>query len=102
MVAGKRSKKIGSGRHRIPLGVSPLNEWFDDWRGYAFDEPSGEWPEAKYGSELERSERPQGIQPSRPVGAEKKDDSHCMIPRRAIGHVGWDNTVHEVERGCQP
>jgi hypothetical protein len=25
-----------------------LNGWFEEWRGYAFDEPSGTWPEAKY------------------------------------------------------
>ncbi len=30
-----------------------MNGWFDDWRGYAFDEPSGAWPEAKYGAELD-------------------------------------------------
>ena len=30
-----------------------LNEWFDDWRGYAHDLPSGFWPEAKYGPELD-------------------------------------------------
>jgi len=29
-----------------------LNGWFDEWRGYAFDEPSGTWPEAKYREEL--------------------------------------------------
>ena len=53
------------------------------------------------------SERPQGIQPSRPVGAEEEDDCHCMIPRGlptvAIGHVGWDKTDwHVADRGCQP
>ena len=30
-----------------------MNEWFDDWRGYAHDLPSGFWPEAKYGPELD-------------------------------------------------
>ena len=50
-----------------------------------------------------RSERPQGVQPSRPVGAEEEDDSHCMIPRRAIGHVDWfDTDWHVTVRGCQP
>ena len=29
-----------------------MNGWFDEWRGYAFDEPSGTWPEAKYREEL--------------------------------------------------
>jgi len=32
--------------------VFDLNGWFDEWRGYAFDEPSGTWPEAKYREEL--------------------------------------------------
>ncbi len=30
-----------------------MNGWFEEWAGYAFDEPSGSWPEAKYGAELD-------------------------------------------------
>ncbi len=29
-----------------------MNGWLEEWRGYAFDEPSGNWPEAKYREEL--------------------------------------------------